>query len=173
MRKENKQIAGLVAAGALALATAFLPSPEQVEHTKESEGLRTHAYRDSVGVPTICYGSTRKVYIGQKATLQECEERLQEDLTYAGKGVAKLVQVKLTQGQYDALVDFTFNLGETKLRKSTLLRKLNAEDYCGAAAEFDRWVYAKNAKTGAMEKLPGLVKRRAGNRKMFEEGLVC
>lgn len=173
MNRENKQIAALAAAGLMAVAGTLYVSDPAVHHTKASEGLRTAAYRDSVGVPTICYGSTTKVFIGQKATLGECEERLKEDLSYAGKGVARVVQVKLTQGQYDALVDFTFNLGEGKLRTSTLLKRLNAGDYCAAAKEFDRWVYARSAKTGKMEKLPGLVKRRAENRKMFEEGLEC
>ena len=102
--------------------------------------------------------------MGQRATPAECEERLLEDATYAGRGVAKGVKVKLTQGQYDALVSFVFNVGETKFYSSTLLRKINAGDCLGAAAEFDRWVYAKG------KRLPGLVSRRADERKQWEEG---
>lgn len=130
------------------------------------EGMRTRAYIDPVGIPTICAGSTRSVYIGQKATLKECEERLQEDATYAGKGVrACLAQdVRLTQGQYDALVSFTYNVGAGALCRSTLVKKLNAGDCLGAANEFRRW----NRAGGRV--LPGLTKRRAAEASLFEEG---
>jgi lysozyme len=70
--------------------------------------------------------------------------------------------VSLNQGQYDALVDFTYNLGPAALQGSTLLRKLNAGDYAGAAAEFPKWCHAGRAV------LPGLVTRRARERAMFE-----
>jgi len=153
-------IAGFV----LACAAAFAPSPEGLETIKRHEGVRTAAYLDAVGVPTICAGSTRGVYIGQRATLAECEHLLKQDATYAGKGVAKHVQVKLTQGQYDALVSFVFNLGETQFRKSTLLKRINAGDCYGAGAEFARWVFAKG------KRLKGLVQRRYDERKQFEEG---
>ena len=150
----------------LACAAAFMPSPEGLQTIKEHEGVRTSAYLDAVQVPTICYGSTRGVYLGQRATLAQCEHLLMQDATYAGIGVAKHVRVKLTQEQYDALVSFVFNLGETQFRKSTLLRKLNAGDCYGAAREFDRWVFAKG------KRLRGLVTRRAAERKSFEGGCV-
>ena len=76
--------------------------------------------------------------------------------------VDAMVRVPLTQGQYDALTDFAYNAGAGALRDSTLLRKLNAGDYSGAAAEFDRWVY------GGGQRLGGLVTRRAAERKLFE-----
>jgi lysozyme len=76
-------------------------------------------------------------------------------------GVRTLVKVKLNQNQYDALVSFTFNLGVGALQKSTLLKKLNAGDYLGAAAQFPRWVYANK------QKLPGLVTRRNEEKKLF------
>lgn len=173
MGKVNKQVSALVAAGLLAVGTAYAPSAPQRSQTVQHEGISLTAYRDSVGVPTICFGSTKGVTMGMRATFAECEIRLTDDLSEAGKGVARLVQVPITQGQYDALTDFVFNLGASRLAKSTLLRKLNAGDYCGAAQEFDRWVYAKNAKTGKQEKLRGLVKRRAANREAFEKGLTC
>jgi len=159
----NRVVAGL-GAGVLALASSLLPSTPGLDVIREHEGLRTQAYYDAVDIPTICYGSTRRVFIGQKATLQQCEERLLEDATYAGKGVAKAVHVRLTQGQYDALVSFVYNLGETQFYRSTLLRKTNAGDCYGAAAEFDKWVYAGG------KRLRGLVSRRAQERLMFEQG---
>ena len=157
-------VAAVAGAGVLALASTMLPSQSGLNAIKKHEGVRHSAYLDAVGVPTICYGSTRKVYMGQRATPAECEERLLEDATYAGRGVAKGVKVKLTQGQYDALVSFVFNVGETQFYRSTLLRKINAGDCWGAGAEFDRWVYAKG------KRLKGLVSRRADERKQWEEG---
>lgn len=148
----------------LALAVAFAPSEQAVQDVRKHEGVRTTAYLDAVGVPTICYGSTAGVRLGQTATHLECEQRLVADLTYAGKGVAQGVRVRITQGQYDALVSFVYNVGETKFYKSTLLRKLNAGDCRGAGAEFDRWVYAGD------KKLRGLIKRRAEERAKFDEG---
>ena len=146
------------------MASALLPSQSGLDAIKKHEGVRHAAYLDAVNVPTICYGSTRKVYIDQRATPAECEERLLEDATYAGRGVARGVKVKLTQGQYDALVSFVFNVGETQFYRSTLLRKINAGDCRGAGAEFDRWVYAKG------KRLNGLVSRRADERRALEEG---
>lgn len=158
----SKRVAALVAAGVLAYASTLTPSLKALEEVKRHEGVRHSAYLDAVRVPTICYGSTSGVRMGDRATPAQCEYLLRKDATYAGAGVAKLVQVPLTQGQYDALVSFTFNLGETKLRKSTLLRKLNQGDCYGAAREFDRWVFAGG------KRLAGLVKRRAAERSMFE-----
>ena len=158
------RVVAVAGAGLLALASTLLPSQSGIDNIKKHEGVRYAAYLDAVQVPTICYGSTRKVYIGERATPAECEERLLEDATYAGKGVAKGVKVKLTQGQYDALVSFVFNVGETKFYRSTLLRKINAGDCRGAGAEFVRWVYAKG------KRLKGLVSRRADEREQWEEG---
>lgn len=163
MGTKVRVVAGL-GAGVLALASALLPSTPGVERIKRHEGVSLKAYPDAVQVPTICYGSTRGVFLGQHATLAECEQRLKEDATYAGKAVARYATHRLTQEQYDALVSFVFNLGETQFRKSTLLRKINAGDCYGAGAEFDRWVYAGG------RKLRGLVKRRADERQAFESG---
>ena len=113
------------------------------------------AYLDPVGIPTICTGSTKKVFLGHTASLAECEERLKEDTGDAGKAVARLVQHKLSQGQYDALVSFVFNVGSANFSKSTLLKKLNAGDCKGAGQQFYRWIYADG------RKLRGLEKRRA------------
>ena len=158
----SRKLAALLGAGTLALAATFLPSQHGLDTIKRHEGVRTSAYLDAVQVPTICYGSTRGVYLGQRSTLGQCEHLLMQDATYAGRGVARQVQVKLSQAQYDALVSFVFNIGETQFRRSTLLRKLNAGDCRGAAREFDRWVFAGG------KRLAGLVKRRAAERSMFE-----
>ena len=130
------------------------------------EGTEQRAYLDAVGVPTICTGSTKNVFIGQYATLEECEQRLIEDSTYAGKAVQRMVKVKLTQAQYDSLVSFTFNCGPANLASSTLLRKLNTGDYCGAGKQFYRWDYAKG------KRLRGLTARRAAEAVPFIEECI-
>ena len=137
-----------VGAAAVALITTY-------------EGLRLEAYKDPVGVWTICYGSTKNVQPGQVATLQECENRLGADAEEAANAVRKYVQHPITQEQFDALVDFTFNLGAGNLKNSTLLRKLNAGDCYGAAEEFRKWVYAGG------QVLPGLQKRREAEYELF------
>lgn len=130
---------------------------------KQFEGLYLKAYRCPAGVPTIGYGHTAGVAMGQTITQQQADDYLRRDVRQFERAVSRLVRVPLTQGQFDALVSFAFNLGEGALAQSTLLRLLNAGDYAGAAAQFDRW----NKAAGRV--LPGLVRRRAAERALFEE----
>lgn len=118
------------------------------------EGTKPVAYLDSIQVPTICTGHTKGVTLGMKASPKQCEVYLREDLGIAGLAVGRLVKAPLTQKQYDALVSFTFNVGAGNLAKSTLLRKLNAGDVCGAGKEFSRWDHAGG------KRLRGLTARR-------------
>jgi lysozyme len=134
---------------------------------RQFEGLRLRAYRDAVGVATIGYGTTRGVKMGQEISKERAEELLREDVARFEGYIEALVGVPLTQGQWDALSSFVYNLGPGALEKSTLLRLLNAGDYSGAAAQFDRWVYASG------KKLSGLVKRRAAERALFEGKSPC
>ena len=129
---------------------------------KQFEGLYLKAYRCPAGVPTIGYGHTAGVAMGQTITQQQADDYLRRDVRQFERAVARLATVPLTQGQFDALVSFAFNLGEGALAQSTLLRLLNAGDYAGAAAQFDRW----NKAGGRV--LPGLVRRRAAERALFE-----
>jgi lysozyme len=138
------------------------PSEACIALVKASEGCRLTAYRDSVGILTIGYGSTGGIKPGQTITQAEAEAMLVDDLDAAAEAVRKLVTVPLTQGQFDALCDFVFNLGEGRLRDSTLLRLLNQGKYGEAAAQFRFWVMAGG------HPLPGLVKRRAAERALFE-----
>lgn len=130
---------------------------------QSQEGTVMTAYLDAVQVPTICTGSTKNVFIGQKATLQECEERLKDDTTYAGDAIKRYTYVRLSQDQYDALVSFVFNVGPGAYRKSTLLRKLNAGECKAAAQEFLRW-----DKAGG-KRLKGLTRRRQAEKALFEK----
>lgn len=138
------------------------PSQACIDLVKASEGCRLTAYRDAVGIVTIGYGSTGGIKEGQTITQEQAEAMLVDDLDAAADGVRKLVTVPLNQGQFDALCDFVFNLGEGRLRDSTLLRLLNQGRYGEAAAQFRFWVMAGG------HPLPGLVKRRAAERAMFE-----
>jgi lysozyme len=132
--------------------------------TEECEGLRLTSYQDSVGVWTIGYGHTGDdVCEGQTITKEEADQLLMDDVLDAEHAVHLMVNVPLTQGQYNALVDFVFNLGAQRLRESTLLRKLNARDYLGADAEFDKW----NRAGGKV--LAGLARRRDLEQAMFDD----
>jgi lysozyme len=130
--------------------------------TESFEGCRLQAYPDSVGVPTIGYGHTHGVALGMTCTQDQAEQWLQQDIQVAAQAVNRMVTVTLTQPEFDALVDFTFNLGTGSLQHSTLLRLLNAGDYKGAAAEFDKW-----DKAGG-KVMAGLLRRRQSEEQMFD-----
>lgn len=131
--------------------------------TEQFEGLQLTAYQDSVGVWTIGYGHTGPdVQPGLTITQEQASALLLQDAADAVAAVNRLVTVPLTQNQFDALVDFTFNEGQGNLASSTLLRELNAGNTAGAAAQFLVWVYA-----GGVQ-LPGLVKRRQAEAALFQ-----
>jgi lysozyme len=134
-----------------------------LELTAHAEGVKLTAYRDSVGVLTIGVGHTGPdVFEGQTITYDEAMNLLAADVHAAEEGVKKYVKVQLTQNQFDALVDFAFNLGVGSLEHSTLLRLVNLGDFLGASGEFQKWV------TAGGHKLPGLVARRAEEAHLFE-----
>ncbi|HCD3312149.1 MULTISPECIES: lysozyme [Enterobacter cloacae complex] len=133
---------------------------------KQFEGCKLTAYRDSVGVWTIGYGWTQPVdgkpiRAGMTIKQETAERLLKTGLVSYESDVSRLVKVDLTQGQFDALVSFTYNLGARSLSTATLLRKLNASDYAGAADEFLRW----NKAGGKV--LNGLARRREAERALF------
>lgn len=141
-------------------------SDKGISLIKQFEGMRLTAYQDSVGVWTIGYGWTQPVDgkpIRSGMTIKEetAERLLRTGLVGYENDVSKLVKVKLTQGQFDALVSFAYNLGVRALSTSTLLQKLNAGDYADAADEFPRW----NKAGGKI--LPGLTRRREAERALF------
>ncbi|EMI5460301.1 lysozyme [Enterobacter roggenkampii] len=133
---------------------------------KQFEGCKLTAYQDSVGVWTIGYGWTKPVdgkpiRAGMTIKQETAERLLKTGLVSYENDVSRLVKVDLTQGQFDALVSFTYNLGARSLSTSTLLRKLNGGDYAGAADEFLRW----NKAGGKV--LNGLTRRREAERALF------
>lgn len=137
-------------------------SQKGINLIKMFEGLSLKAYKDSVGIVTIGYGSTGPhVSMGQTITEVQAEALLKTDIARFERGVSDLVTVPLNQNQFDALVSFSFNLGLGNLKSSTLLRKLNSLDYSGAAKEFERW----NRAGGKV--LAGLTRRRIAERDLF------
>jgi lysozyme len=134
-----------------------------LELLKGHEGLRLKAYLDTGDVPTIGYGHTRGVKMGDTCTKEQALQWLDEDADIAENDVNRLVKAPfgLNQNQFDALVSFVYNIGGDEFSTSTLLRKLNAGDYTGAAKQFGRWIY-DNGKI-----VNGLVLRRADERELF------
>lgn len=130
--------------------------------TEAFEGCRLAAYQDQVGVWTIGYGHTSDVDEGLTCTQEQAEQWLLEDVASAENDVNTHVAVPLTQGEFDALVDFAFNLGNGALNKSTLLNYLNQGNYEAAADQFERW-----DKAGG-KVVAGLLRRRLAEKAEFE-----
>jgi lysozyme len=140
---------------------------------KNFEGLRLTAYRDIAGVWTIGYGSTRyhdgrPVKPGDKlASEQQASALFSNTLGQYEDAVNQSVRVPLTQCQFDALVSFTYNEGTGALKASTLLKKLNGEDYTGAADQFLVWDKITDPQTGEKVLCQTLAARRKEERKLF------
>ena len=125
------------------------------------EGLSLEAYEDCAGVPTIGYGHTKNVQMGDRISKYLAKELLKDDVREVEQQVLDL-NVAQTQGQFDALVSFTFNLGIGRLKSSTLLKVIREGGSKNAIKkEFKRWVYAGG------KKLRGLELRREWEAKRF------
>lgn len=129
---------------------------------REFEGCKLHAYKDPVGIPTIGVGHTGPdVRMGQCISQEQADALLERDVADVADKIERASKVALTDGQYGALVSFAFNLGFGRLLHSTLWAKLQRGDAAGAAAEFKKWCHAGG------KALPGLVRRREAERKLF------
>ena len=127
------------------------------------EGLSLEAYEDCAGVPTIGYGHTKDVKMGDRISKYWAKELLKDDVREVEQQVQEL-NVAQTQGQFDALVSFTFNLGIGRLKSSTLLKVIREGGSMSAIKkEFKRWVYAGG------KRLRGLERRREWEAKRFFE----
>lgn len=149
MRVLNIRKLGLGVSAAICLGISFVAG---------WEGKRNSAYLDLVKIPTICYGHTKDVSIGDIKSDKECEELLTSEILYFNTIVDKHVTVSLSDNQRAALISFVYNVGESNFKRSTLLRKLNAGDYIGACNELPRWVYAGG------KQVQGLLNRREAER---------
>lgn len=144
---------------ALATATALtISSPLVMTY----EGRELNAYLDPVDIPTICYGHTEGVKLGQTQTDAQCEALLKGELGHVITQVDQLVTAPAPSTRLAALGSFAYNVGIGNFKRSTLLKRLNAGEGAAACAELSKWVYAKDIK------LPGLVSRRATERWVCE-----
>lgn len=137
-------------------------SQEGLSLIKRFEGCRLEAYKCSANVLTIGYGHTGGVKETDTITQPEADELLEKDVAKFEKYVSSNIKVELNQSQFDALVAWTFNLGVGNLRESTMLKKLNNEDYASVPSEMKRWNKA-GGKT-----LDGLIRRRKAESLLFE-----
>ena len=147
-------------------ASSLKPSAEIIAAIAGFEGFRDRPYLDSAGVLTIGYGHTNASGRDPFSATSAWSEPLafavlQRDADAAAADVRRVVKVDLSQGEFDALTSFVFNLGVGRLASSTLLRKLNAGDYAGAQAEFPRWTFAGS------QQLAGLIARRNVEQSFF------
>lgn len=130
---------------------------------RNEEGLRLQVYICAGGKATIGYG--HKLKVGESfpngITKTQAEQLFQRDISTAESVINKYVKVLLTQNQYDALVEFVFNIGSEYFRKSTILKRLNERKFDEAANEFGRWIYAGGKICEA------LISRRSRTRKRF------
>jgi lysozyme len=130
---------------------------------KRFEGFSETVYICPAGLPTIGYGHVVKPHENFSCGISktEAEDLLREDVQVAERAVQRLITVPLTDGQFAALVSFTFNLGAGSLQRSTLRRKINREEHEDASIEFLRWVWAGG------RKLKGLVRRREAEAALY------
>lgn len=128
-------------------------------------GFYNKAFLDPVGIPTICFGHTEGVKLGQAKTDSECMALFMDDLNAASSAVERCVKPALPEKTRTAFVSFTYNVGAEAFCGSTAARMLNAGDFYAACNQLDRWVYAKGIE------LPGLVNRRGEEKKLCLEGL--
>ena len=141
-------------------------SPSGIDLICNFEGKRLTAYDDGVGVWTIGFGTTVypngiKVMKGDTCTEAQAKTYMAHDLKKFEATVNKAVTVQLNQNQFDALVSLAYNIGTNAFSKSTLVKKLNANDIRGAADQFDVWVNAGG------KRMQGLVNRHAKEKALF------
>jgi lysozyme len=137
---------------------------------KRSEGFRSKVYKDVCGFPTIGYGHRLLHPDSFPNGINEADasDILVSDVNAACQTVERLVKVPLTQGQFDALVDFTFNLGGVRLAGSTLLRDLNAGKYDDARGQLLLWDHG--LENGHEVELAALKKRREAEVALWRQG---
>lgn len=133
---------------------------------KHFEGFESEIYLDAAGLPTIGYGhlirkGEHKMFENGISEMA-AEALLAKDVWSAEGSVLRLVKVPLTNGQFDALVSFTFNLGGGALQRSTLRRKINREEHYEVPEQLMRWVWAGG------RKLRGLIRRRAAEAELYQ-----
>lgn len=141
-------------------------SPSGIDLICNFEGLRLKSYDDGIGIWTIGFGTTKypngiRVKKGDSCTLEQAKAYMHNDLKEFEQTVNDAVRVPLTQNQFDALVSLTYNIGTTAFKSSTLVKRLNEENYKNAADQFDVWINAGG------KRMQGLINRRAKEKALF------
>jgi lysozyme len=155
-----------------AMAVVLTLSASGLAFLKGNEDTRLVPYLDSVGVPTVCTGHTAKVDMSRYYTPAECDSLLAKDTHWSVAAVRKGITVPIYQSQFDALVDFCFNVGAYACRTSTLFAKVNAKDDQGAAQQFLRWKFADSLDCSVRKNnCYGVWQRRLDAKALFESDL--
>jgi len=137
-----------------------------IDLIKQFEGCRLTAYEDVAGIWTIGYGTAStsgivNIYEGLTITEDQAEDYLKQQLQKTADEVNRLLTVPVTQNQFDALLDFAYNVGCGNLKSSTLLKLVNQGDYDNASNEFLKW-----DKAGG-QVVSGLLRRRTAEQTLF------
>lgn len=128
---------------------------------KSFEQFRSAAYLDSRNIPTIGWGHTKGVKMGDTCTMAQAEIWFHQDTQTAASGLVSSVTATLAQYQEDALISFTFNVGVEAEQHSTMSRLVNVRDFAGASAEFPKWNHVDGVVNA------GLTRRRAAEQALF------
>jgi lysozyme len=134
---------------------------------KSFEGFRSQAYLDQAGIPTIGWGETKGVKMGDTITKELAEKWFQKEVRKLEKFLLSVIEVPLNQNQFDALVSLVYNIGTGQFLKSTILKQLNAGNYKLAGNHILDW-----CKIRTNDKLTisdGLQKRRMIEKRLFME----
>ena len=140
-----------------------------IDLIKEFEGFESQAYIDTDGTPVIGYGLStvagKPVRLGDRISPEKADAALRNHLKQIDRELAQIVKVSLSEPQRSALASIAFNVGINAIKKSTLIKKVNANDFAGAANEFLRWDKANMR--GRLVRMPGLTRRRSAERQLF------
>lgn len=138
-----------------------------IDLIKKWEGCKLHAYLDGGGVPTIGYGHTKDIKLGDTCTQEQADKWLEEESNEFTFGILSYVNVGLNPNQLEALTCFVYNIGLEAFRNSTMLKLLNEGKFLEASNQFDRW----NKDNGKI--VAGLTNRRADEKRLFNTPYVA
>lgn len=175
-RKLNQNSTNLIHASEGCRLKAYPdPASSMGKEMRKSENQRVKDWQNMPGDPwTVGWGSTGLDYFNLDVqgkptrispnttwTQEQCDSRSADDISHFGKDVSDLLKVQVNDNQFGALVCFAYNVGTNNLRNSTLLKLVNEGKFQPAADEFLKWTKAQGVV------LPGLVKRREAERRLF------
>lgn len=135
-------------------------SEKGINLIKSFEGCKLKAYLCPANVWTIGYGHTNGVYKGMTITQEQAEQYFLDDIKPIEEYLNSL-NIKLTQGQYDALVSFAYNIGLGRFKNSTMLRCVKAKQFKAASEQLAKWIYVNNKVS------KGLINRRDKEKDLF------